>query len=211
VHRVFFCSLNAPRRFISESEGHPFKPPALWLCPMRAGIPFRTRGICEQVLSEHGYAKYLDWLQSPPHNFNRISSDILDQQSVSRGSQDVRTCVVRSDAQEVNTSCDMRMYIDSTHSCAVLKISPHLSRPSYKKLCNSIDKLLGLTYHVRFPPDYPKNAPVVRMIIPSVNTGHALKLGFEHILLDTAIWHDQKSFQDAFRLPFCSAISRWLQ
>ena len=208
VHRACYCPLNASRRFTSDSEGHPFVPPALWLCPMLVDVPFR--GIREHEPSEPGYAKYLDWLHSPPHKFNRISSDILDQQSEKAS---LRTCLVQSDARKVNASCDMRMYIDNTHSCAVLKISPHVSRASSKALCNSIDMLpgcLGLTYHVRFPRDYPTCAPVVRMIIPNdcVDTNHAL--GLDTIRLDE-FWRPRTSFEAAFRSAFCSATSGWFQ
>ena len=173
---------------------------------MRVGVPFR--GL---VPSEPGCAKYLDWLHSPPHNFNRISSDISDQQNKKLWLRDL---VVRSDAQEVNASCDMRMYIldiDKTHnSCAVLKISPHVSRESSEALCNSIDSspgCLGLTYHVRFFPEYPTCAPVVR-IVPSTDTSHVL--GLDEIVLDR-FWRFGTSFEAAFRLAFCSATSGYFK
>ena len=53
-------------------------------------------------------------------------------------------------------------------------------RGNPKTLCDSIDSLsgcLGLTYHVRFPPDYPEKAPLVRMLTPHVSGGNVLGSG----------------------------------
>jgi hypothetical protein len=72
-----------------------------------------------------------------------------------------------------------------------------------KILCDSIDRLsgcMGLTYHLRFPPDYPTHAPLVRMLTPHVSGGHVLGSG--SVCCDVFLpqsWKARTSFEAAFR------------
>ena len=122
-----------PRRFLSDSEGPPFVPPALWLCPMRVGWPFRgvpESGSLESLTAEPRYAKYLDWVNSPP-NVPAISLNGADQRCAAPITTAIGNRVVLSGAQELNAGCSMRMYIDDADkSNAIVKISPHVSANS---------------------------------------------------------------------------------
>jgi hypothetical protein len=227
-----------PHSFLTNSEGSPFVPPALWLCPMRIGMPFR--GVPSSSLtSDPRYTKYLDWLHSPPE-FPAISLNDPEQRSTPPITTAIGARVVMSDAQEVNASPDMRFFIDDQDSSnAILKISPHVNLPPIflpvpvapssfskraclqiffeifskdahkiqkghpKQLCDSIDRLsgcFGLTYHLRFPPNYPEHAPLVRFIKPHVSGGHVLSSGA--VCCDVflpQIWKARTSFEAAFR------------
>ncbi len=102
-----------------------FVPPALWLCPMRGGVPFRD--IPEFLASEPKYAKYIDWVHSPP-NFPAISLNGSDQRCTPPITTALGNRVVLSGAQEVNDDFSMRMYVDDADkSNAIVKISPHVS------------------------------------------------------------------------------------
>ena len=202
---------------------------------MRSGIPFTG----PPALGPQ-YKKFADWLHSPP-NFSAISLNREHQRSTGPISSALGARIVLSDAQEVNASRDMRLYIDDCDPTnAVLKISPHVSYPHLpfptlqptphmplnlvrfqiffeiyskgshkvqcghpKMLCDSIDKLsgcMGLTYHLRFPPDYPTHAPLVRMLTPHVNGGHVLSSG--SVCCDVFLpqsWKARTSFEAAFR------------
>jgi hypothetical protein len=126
----FLMLSERPRRFLSDSDGPPFVPPALWLCPMRGGVPFHgipESGILESLTSEPRYAKYIDWVHSPP-NFPAISLNGADQRSSPPIPTALGNRVVLSGAQEVNAFCSMRMYVDDADkSNAIVKISPHVS------------------------------------------------------------------------------------
>jgi hypothetical protein len=97
---------------------------------MRTGLPFR--GFSGSLTSDSRYAKYRDWLHSPP-DFAAISLNGLDQQSVpptAIAMQASVICDISRDAQEVNASPDMRFYLDDQNpSNAVIKISPHVNHP----------------------------------------------------------------------------------
>ena len=59
---------------------------------------------------------------------------------------------------------------------------------------------MGLTYHLRFPPDYPTHAPLVRMLTPHVSGGHVLGSG--SVCCDVFLPQSGKartSFEAAFR------------
>jgi hypothetical protein len=193
---------------------------------MRSGVPFTG----PPALGLE-YKKFADWLQSPP-NFPAISLNEEHQRSTGPMINALGARIVLSDAQEVNASRDMRLYIDDCDPTnAVLKISPHVNYPPSslphppthpttcmplnlfysqiffeihakdshrdqcghpKILCDSIDRLsgcMGLTYHLRFPPDYPTQAPLVRMLTPHVSGGVFLPQS----------WKARTSFEAAFR------------
>ncbi len=122
-----------PCSFLSDSEGPPFVPPALWLCPMRVGMPFRgisESGSVESLTAEPRYAKYLDWVHSPP-NFPALSVNRADQRCTAPITTAIGNRVVLSGAQEVNACSSMRMYVDDADkSNAIVKISPHVSANS---------------------------------------------------------------------------------
>jgi hypothetical protein len=69
-------------------------------------------------------------------------------------------------------------------------------------LCDSISKLsgcFGLTYHLRFPPNYPEHAPLVRMLTPHVSGGHVMGPG--SVCCDVFLprhWQARTSFAAAF-------------
>jgi hypothetical protein len=111
--------------FLSDQET-PFVPPAIWLSPMRSGIPFTG----PPALGLE-YKKFADWLQSPP-SFPAISLNGEHQRSTGPMTNALGARIVLSDAQEVNASRDMRLYIDDCDPTnAVLKISPHVNYPIF--------------------------------------------------------------------------------
>jgi hypothetical protein len=128
-----------PHSFLSDSEGPAFVPPALWLCPMHSGFPFR--GIASSLTSSPRYAKYLDWLHSPPNwfhsppNFAAIRLNDSDQRS-----NPMSLIKLYSEARQANSSCDMRMYLDDRDEHrAILKFSPHVSSASFCPMPYSVN------------------------------------------------------------------------
>jgi hypothetical protein len=118
----------ALRSYLTD-ELPPFVPPALWLCPMRVGASVRDTLARPSLAAEPKYKKYLDWVQSPP-DFPAISINSSAQRSSGPITSALGARVVMSDAQEMNASADMRLYIDERDpSNAILKISPHVTPP----------------------------------------------------------------------------------
>ena len=112
---------------------------------MRSGIPFTG----PPALGPQ-YKKFADWLHSPP-NFSAISLNGERQRSTGPISSALGARIVLSDAQEVNASRDMRLYIDDCDPTnAVLKISPHVNYPHLP-----FPTLLPHTTHAFKPSPFP--------------------------------------------------------
>ena len=82
---------------------------------MRVGVPFRGNpeaGSLESLTSEPRYAKFLDWVHSPP-NFPAVSLNGEDQRSAPPITSAMGSRLVHSDAQEINSSIDMRSFVDN--------------------------------------------------------------------------------------------------
>jgi len=94
---------------------------------MRVGTSVRDTLARPALAAEPKYKKFLDWLQSPP-NFSAISLNSATQRSSGPLTSALGTRVVMSDAQEINASAEMRLYVDERDATnAILKISPHVT------------------------------------------------------------------------------------